>query len=124
MYKLLIILGLLAYVSAAPAETKQAGSVRQFNIPNLFLQGLLPGVFTTKAPEIKNPILNQIKPFVDPISNLVQPELGPVVNPINNQAGNIPIVNNLVKDCTDNFLLCLLTNADNFIQTKIKSLRE
>lgn len=110
MQTFLVLLGLIAYAAAVPiAQSKQDFSQ--------FLPALFPNLFPAQQ-EISNPILNQIKPFLVPVSDLVQPLINPVLKPINDDTSKIPIVGNIVKDCTDNSLLCILSSLDTAIANR------
>ena len=114
MIKFIILAIAITIAIGSPAPV---GEVKQFNFGN-FGNNLIPSLFPQLFPNrqtVDNPILIQIKPFIDPLSTIVQPLLNPALKPINNNFNKVPIVGNIVSDCTGNALNCLLNNVDNMI---------
>lgn len=85
------------------------------SLQNLFLPLLFPKDFKEEN-QIQNGVLSQIKPFLDPATNALQTALNPTLSQINENANKIPVFSNILKDCTENVILCILTNLDNALE--------
>lgn len=110
-----IALTLLAVLMVTSARPSTDSNPKQLELINSVIPSLLPGLFPNQY-QVKNPLFEQITPLVKPASNILQPFIDPLLKPLSQNTQDIPIVGNVFKDCTKNFLVCLFNTVDNAIQ--------
>ena len=114
MLKLIVLLGIVANIVASPVSPVQRNEIKG-GLDNFLLPLLFPNQFKNEN-QIQNSVLNQIQPFLSPLSNVIQPALNPALEQVNADANKVPIVGNVITDCTNNILACLFTNLDNALE--------